>query len=299
MKENFFGPRQWAFVVITGGAACALPFVQTDKASTPADKALTQTDSLLTPIDTSLTSSQHGSSLEGGGIVPALPSPRLPEWANADRSPFDELVGVTAAKPKAAAATEPLPMQPLRPWIAGPTDAASLASTAATPRSLPSTSASESAVARREPSAGGASPWSAEPPAAGFTPIEQLAATPSRSPATSAMASEVQWPDQAVSAEQVAQATRTRERDRPRVVVAPPPLSTNPSSPLLAAPVLPAPGPRPLLQPPSQLASQRASSEPYLPPAPATAQTSLNNSNLPPLPETRKSHIIFQPGNWK
>lgn len=290
MKENVFGPRQWAFVVITGGAACALPFVQTDNASTPADNALTQTDSLLTPTDTPLTSSQHD-------LVPGLPSPRLPEWANADRSPFDELVGVTAAKPKAPAPTEPLPMQPLRPWIAGPADAASLASTTATPTSLPSTSAPESPIARRERSAEQASPWSAEAHV-GFTPIDQLASSSIQPPSPNSMPSDDRWPDQAVSAEELAQVTRSRERGLASAVVAPPPLSTKPSSPLLAAPVLPPPSPQRLLQPSSQLASQRASSEPYRPPEPAV-QTPANNLNLPPLPETRKSHIIFQPGNWK
>lgn len=329
MKESILGPRQWAFVVITGGAACALPFVHSDNSPTSIDSPLTRTDSGPTPTDSALTSSPQGSApgdrfaLESSGaaggalvvpgsiadIAPHLSHQRLPEWANADRSPFDELVGVTASKPQTEPPSEQVPMQPLRPWIAGPADVAALASTV-TPPGPASANVAGNSIAGHHSSAAAATPWNDEP-TKGFTPIEQLAHSSSNAPrkAVARLDDKGQWPDQTVSAEELAQATRLRERELASSIVASPQIPAGQSSALLAAPALPA-APSSAAITTMPVATQRFG-QAYLPPGSPAPQTTTfgqptvradapsSDSNLPSLPPTRKSHIIFQPGNWK
>ncbi len=125
MKENSLGPRQWAFVVITGGAACALPFVNLSNGQ---NKVV---DSSTTDVETNLTSelppatvsipSPKRSSYQDSELNPTLPG-----WTNDFLSPFDDLVRAKApeVKPVPVDATEPF-LQPLRPWINAPENSSS------------------------------------------------------------------------------------------------------------------------------------------------------------------------------
>jgi hypothetical protein len=296
MKENVLGPRQWAFVVITGGAACALPFLQTDNSPTKIDSAPTssQQDALLVdryaPAGSPLRS---GPPIAAGAAAdPAVPL-SVPEWANANRSPFDDLVGNTAVAPEASPPKPQLPMQPLRPWIVGPGDSSTLVATGGQSRQPARTNAPGDAIASRDPSTRAASPWSEEP--TGFTPIEQLDSHPST--VASALVHQSnprsnpqsdRWPDQAVSADELARATRSRDHELASAIV-PPPQSQQQT--LSTVPV----------------AAQRFG-QAYLPPDSPSANSALqaaatstapNPSNLPSLPDSRKSHIIFQPGTGR
>lgn len=113
MKESSLSPRQWAFVVVTGGAACALPFVQSTKKS---DEMVVDYRSAS---DFGSQTSEDPITL--ADIAPPEPEKRLPEWAS-NQSPFDDL-----APPALASSIEEFviaPLQPIRPWISGPTESA-------------------------------------------------------------------------------------------------------------------------------------------------------------------------------
>src|SRR5687768_6945209 len=99
MKEHFHGPQKWALVVISGGAACALPFVNNSE-QPPAVRQQSPAG----------TSSSLNSATDVDRSMSALPSPQFPEWANADRSPFDDLVGFKAREPAPVELAEPLPL---------------------------------------------------------------------------------------------------------------------------------------------------------------------------------------------
>jgi len=304
MKENILGPRQWAFVVMAGGAACALPFLQTDNAPTRTDSAST--------------SSQQDGSFGGSPLasvsiserVPSLPEPyspehrltgqpssvqRLPEWANADRSPFDDLVGNTAAKPAPTPPQGQVPMQPLRPWIAGPGESTSLV-TASSPQRLPTASSPDGASARAQPSTGDASPWSDE--SSGFTPIEQLAGDsshPASSDRTSSSEGNYRWPDQAVTVEELAQATGARDHELASALVTPP--STLPVAAQRFGQSYMSPEPSPQeFGSPSSLQGTLRFSAPKRDDRQLDSSDAANAANLPSLPASRKSHVIFQPG---
>lgn len=315
MKENILGPRQWAFVVITGGAACALPFLQTDNAPTRTDSTSTssQQDALhggpraaptslsdvVPPLAEQYLPDPYSAQYRLPGQRP--PVQHLPEWAKTDRSPFDDIVGNTLAKPEPAPPQAQVPMQPLRPWIAGPGDAASLV-TASSAQRPPIAANPDGAIARAKPSAVEASPWSDA--TSGFTPIEQLAshnASPPASGPAGGPAPSPRWPDQAVSAEQIAQVTRAHEREPTSAIVGQPQGSLpNASSALLAAPALVSTSPSSTLNAvpaaSTQHFGQRSAQADFAPQEAHAAGARANHSNLPPLPATRKSHIIFQPG---
>ena len=131
MKENRLGPRQWAFVVVAGGAVCALPFTQSQNHPKP-EPPVVDVEATLLPQANQLGLAGAASDAAVNPARPAAPNSAadiaaasasttgLPSWPALPQSPFDELVQQKAIVPEAAP-TEPIvPMQPLRPWISTP-----------------------------------------------------------------------------------------------------------------------------------------------------------------------------------
>ncbi|MGN6133631.1 MAG: hypothetical protein ACTHOU_03980, partial [Aureliella sp.] len=153
MKESSLGPRKWAFVVISGGAACSLLFLHPDDSVAPARPQGQLNSGPPGTAPTSAAAPHPGAATDALGLP--LPTQQLPSWANADRSPFDDLVGVTAAKPERPMPSGALPMEPLRPWISGPAESAAPTPAGTAPTAqAPAGPASVLPPADRTPSAG-------------------------------------------------------------------------------------------------------------------------------------------------
>ncbi len=115
MKENRLGPRQWAFVVVAGGAVFALPFMQRQPEVKPTSPVVDVEATLLPEANTAAPSAAVASQLtasNGDAVVSTWPTLR--------HSPFDELVQQKAMVAEAKPAEEIVPMLPLRPWISAP-----------------------------------------------------------------------------------------------------------------------------------------------------------------------------------
>ena len=312
MKENLLGPHKWALVVISGGAACALPFIHRDD---PAGQSQIQSQSepIYEPGGAGIAHTPAGGPSTLDRIVSTQPTQQLPEWANTDRSPFDDLVGITATPSPPKLPESPPPMQPLRPWIAGPGELSTPTSserpwTSTTPV-LPrdrQESVAKSIASPRGRSPADASPW-----------VDQSqswsSADAGKQPSSSALAqvsaSEV-WPDQKLSPEEVSKLTRAAPRELSSAVVAAtalphghvppfeppqrrmiPSLTRNPSTRPDAAQLHFGQAPVFSNDP------ARAASNPIFPPTSQSGETT--RPPLPALPESRKKHIIFQPSSRK
>ena len=210
MKERSYGPQKWALVVISGGAACALPFVNTNEPST---SELHQSHARAALSANDAADVDH--------MTLAVPPPQLPEWANADRSPFDDLVGVKAREPAPVALAKPLPLEPLRPWISGPASTPSapaavnnsIAGGQASPATSVSTKVADDASPWRDRSDG----WSAAS-AAATSSASMLADT-------NAFAT---WPDQKLSPAEIARLTQPPRKELASAIV---------SSPIVSSPI--------------------------------------------------------------
>lgn len=136
MKETRLGPRQWAFVVVVGGATLALPFTQrrpelkpalpdVDVASTLLPEASGAVPAVMasatnhSPADQA-TSKNGLSAAPVPGLDELATAPAVPVWPTLLHSPFDELVQQKAVVVEAEPTEEIVPMQPLRPWISAP-----------------------------------------------------------------------------------------------------------------------------------------------------------------------------------
>jgi len=230
MKESRLGPRQWAFVVLAGGAACALPFIrkQPDAAQGASDALAQPTPRPASPeiprlsgpvVASDNTSVPSRISAAGETLTPPATVETLPDWANAQRSPFDELLGSKAVvKPPAFAAKESIPIQPLKPWVQpGAVDV----SNPSTASEIPTTTADHG---------DGLLANSSHPPDA-FEPIV-AARKPSVADSPQATAA---WPDQRVSLEQIAQLNYSASNsDLVSAIVSPPPTTANSNTTLAA-----------------------------------------------------------------
>lgn len=138
MKETRLGPRQWAFVVVAGGAVMALPFTQRQLESKPEPPVVDVAATLLPEVNLSVPSvvastASHGTAhanageADKAGIAAASAeafelanAPALPAWPTLPHSPFDDLVKQKAMVIDAQPTEDIVPMQPLRPWISAP-----------------------------------------------------------------------------------------------------------------------------------------------------------------------------------
>lgn len=138
MKETRLGPRQWAFVVVAGGAVLALPFTQRQSESKPEPPVVDVAATLLPEVNLSVPSvmastASHGRANANGGqadkagmagasaeAFELANAPALPSWPTLPHSPFDDLVKQKAVVIDAQPTEDIVPMQPLRPWISAP-----------------------------------------------------------------------------------------------------------------------------------------------------------------------------------
>lgn len=138
MKETRLGPRQWAFVVVAGGAVLALPFTQRQSESKPEPPVVDVAATLLPEVNLAVPSvvastASHGAANanvvkanEAGmaaascGVDELAAEPALAAWPTLPHSPFDDMVKQKAVVFEAQPTEEIVPMQPLRPWISAP-----------------------------------------------------------------------------------------------------------------------------------------------------------------------------------
>lgn len=143
MKDNRLGPRQWAFVVVVGGAVFALPFMQRQTENKPEppqiDAASTLLPETLTDgVGTGASSGLHASMTSSNSVRAAgspaaagqantssnsaelLAEPSPATWPVLPHSPFEEMVQQKAIVIEPKPTEEIVPMQPLRPWISAP-----------------------------------------------------------------------------------------------------------------------------------------------------------------------------------
>lgn len=254
MKETLLTPRQWAFVVITGGAVCALPFMQSGGQRERPGQEATLDGSTTLPVaalhaspSDALLLQTNGSTVNPVDILPSG-SQGLPQWASDSRSPFDELVGQKAAPPAIAPPSDTLPLQPLRPWISGPGDAPVDATTpnvmARANIQTPDNSSSASASERKPFGSASkfasveSSPWHDDSaglnqtvgPAENRAPM--IAAERGLFGITSSVASisGEAWPDQKISEEQLSKIIRAPQRELASATIPPPQAGASGSS---------------------------------------------------------------------
>lgn len=222
MKESRLGPRRWAFVVLAGGAACAIPFLRSGPEATQnAPGTMAQPEPQ--PIDRQLPAARSGPASAAGQILsPPATAETLPAWASAQRSPFDELLGSKAVVSPPAFGTEAnLPIEPLKPWVQPNSDAVPISS-----------SVNETTTTVAEHRDGLRSLSDNPPDAFGSDMVaSQPRSLPSRASATA-------WPDERISLEQIAQLNYSSQNsDLVSAIVTPPPARAN-SSTSLATKVL-------------------------------------------------------------
>lgn len=138
MKETRLGPRQWAFVVVAGGAVLALPFTQRQSESKPEPPVVDVAATLLPEVNLAVPSvvvstASHGAAnanavkadeaglaAASSGVDELAAAPALAAWPTLPHSPFDDMVKQKALVIDAQPTEEIVPMQPLRPWISAP-----------------------------------------------------------------------------------------------------------------------------------------------------------------------------------
>ncbi|MFO1065951.1 MAG: hypothetical protein U0892_18975 [Pirellulales bacterium] len=199
MMNSRLNPRTWAFVVVTGGAVCALPFFQ-GKKSPPAAPQKSDTELLLdsiaaaaSPIDKVEVnhSAVPGLNEPAWSMVPAPPVSQVPQWIAETRSPFDEmLAGKTPLPLPESPMIETPNLSPQQPWII--TDKVQTGSSnrmngSQTPELVRSVAGNGQPGRKAEPS-----PWDDAP-----TEQQRAGSGSSASPPVSSLASSgrIQWPD--------------------------------------------------------------------------------------------------------